>query len=136
MTSALLWTVKRVALSPIGPNQQGKVSASNAWERAASMSDPSEPMFSHEPDQLSLFGAAEEGMQPPVRQFVADTELVRRRLHALLAKARAAAVMPWPERDARMWQAVFPQMADWLPDDEAGQLRFEFMQEIERLKAA
>jgi hypothetical protein len=35
-----------------------------------------------------------------------------------------------------MWQTVFPQMADWLPDDEANQLRFEFMQEIERLKAA
>jgi hypothetical protein len=33
-------------------------------------------------------------------------------------------------------QTVFPQMADWLPDDEANQLRFEFMQEIERLKVA
>jgi hypothetical protein len=52
------------------------------------------------------------------------------------ATARAASVMPWPERDARMWQVVFPQMADWLPDDEATQLRFEFMQEIERLRAA
>ena len=54
----------------------------------------------------------------------------------MLATARAAATMPWPERDARMWLTVFPQMADWLPDDEADQLRFEFMQEIERLKAA
>jgi hypothetical protein len=35
-----------------------------------------------------------------------------------------------------MWQTVFPQMADWLPDEEAIQLRFAFMQEIERLKAA
>jgi hypothetical protein len=44
--------------------------------------------------------------------------------------------MPWPERKARMWQTVFPQMANWLPDDEAGQLCFEFAREIERLKAA
>jgi len=75
-------------------------------------------------------------MQPPVHRFVADTELIRRRLLAVLEKARGATAMPWPERDARMWQTVFPQMADWLPDDEANQLRFEFMQEIERLKAA
>jgi hypothetical protein len=100
------------------------------------MSDPSDVRFSGEPDQLSLFGAGEEAMQPPARGFVADTELVRRRLHALLERARGAAVMPWPDRDARMWQTVFPQMADWLPDDEANQLRFAFMQEIERLKAA
>jgi hypothetical protein len=100
------------------------------------MSAPSEPLFPGDDEQLSLFGAGEGQMQPPVRRFVADTELVRRRLHALLATAKAASVMPWPERDARMWQTVFPQMADWLPDDEASQLRFEFMQEIERLKAA
>jgi hypothetical protein len=30
----------------------------------------------------------------------------------------------------------FPQMANWLPDDEANQLRFEFAQELERLKQA
>jgi hypothetical protein len=100
------------------------------------MSDPSDFLFSGDPDQPSLFGPGDYGTQPRVRAFVADTELVRRRLHALLETARAAAAMPWPERDARMWQTVFPQMTDWLPDDEATQLRFEFVQEIERLKAA
>ncbi len=44
--------------------------------------------------------------------------------------------MPWPERDARMWQTVFPQMANWLPDDEAEQMRQAFAREIERLKKA
>jgi hypothetical protein len=44
--------------------------------------------------------------------------------------------MPWPERDARMWQIVFPNMANWLPDDEAEQLRLEFAREMERLKQA
>lgn len=44
--------------------------------------------------------------------------------------------MPWSERDAGMWQTVFPNMAKWLPDDEADQLRLEFAQEIERLSKA
>ncbi len=100
------------------------------------MSDPSDFPFVREPVQPSLFGDDDEAMQPPVRRFVADTELIRRRLQALLEAARCADTMPWPERDARMWQTVFPQMADWLPEDEATQLRFEFMREIERLKAA
>lgn len=87
-------------------------------------------------DQLSLFGFGEGLMEPPVRRFVPDTELIRRRLLNVLDTARAATTMPWPDRDARMWQTVFPQMADWLPDEEADQLRFEFVREIERLKAA
>lgn len=35
-----------------------------------------------------------------------------------------------------MWQIVFPQMANWLPQEERDQLRFEFAQELERLKLA
>ncbi|MGH7015768.1 MAG: hypothetical protein ACRED8_01640 [Caulobacteraceae bacterium] len=99
------------------------------------MNDPTDSSFFGDA-QLSLFGAGQEAMQPPTRGVVIDAELVRRRLRALLETARAAAAMPWPDRDARMWQTVFPQMADWLPDEEANQLRFEFIQEIERLKAA
>jgi hypothetical protein len=44
--------------------------------------------------------------------------------------------MPWPERDARMWQTVFPNMANWLPHDEAEQLRAAFAREMERLRRA
>jgi hypothetical protein len=75
-------------------------------------------------------------MQAPVRRFAPEPEAIRRRLTALLDTARQATVMPWPERDARMWQTVFPQMANWLPDEEAKQLRFAFAREIERLEAA
>ena len=75
-------------------------------------------------------------MQATTTRFVPDPEVVRARLHNLLATVRGANVMPWPEHDARMWQTVFPQMANWLPDDEADQLRFEFVSEIARLKAA
>ena len=63
-----------------------------------------------------------------------DPETVRIRLRLLLEKARSAEKMPWSERDARMWQTVFPNMAKWLPPEEADQLRFEFAHEMERLK--
>ena len=53
------------------------------------------------------------------------------------APSRAyAQTMPWPEREARMWQIAFPQMTNWLPPDEGDQLRFEFAREMERLAQA
>lgn len=88
------------------------------------------------PDQFSLFGDGADRLQAPARPAVDHEARARAKLTAVLAAARAARTMPWSERDARMWQTVFPQMANWLPDDEANQLRFEFQREIERLKAA
>jgi hypothetical protein len=95
-------------------------------------------LFGHTgvPAQGSLFGEGENQLQAPVQTFTPDPDLIRRRLNAILEKARRAQAMPWSERDARMWQTVFPNMANWLPDEEANQLRFEFAYEIERLKAA
>ena len=67
----------------------------------------------------------------------ADPERVRARLLAMLAQARAAeASPPWNERTTRLYQIIFPQMANWLPDEEAAQLRLDFAQEMNRLKAA
>jgi len=53
-----------------------------------------------------------------------------------LAELRAAEVFPWDARRTLYWRTVFPQMTNWLPDDEAAQLRFEFETEIRRLEAA
>jgi len=87
--------------------------------------------------QHSLFGESDDRIpNPPPSSHLPDPDDIRRRLHVLLAKAREAETMPWDERKARMWQIVFPQMANWLPDDEADQLRFEFAQEMQRLKHA
>lgn len=88
------------------------------------------------PKQHSLFGEGDDRLQAPVQNFAPDPARARRKLIALLECARAADSMPWPEREARMWQTVFPQMANWLPRDEAEQLCFAFAREIERLKAA
>ena len=90
-------------------------------------------LFGNGPAQGSLFGEGEDRLQAPRHNYLPDPEKVRRRLHALLATAREAERMPWPEREARLWQIVFPNMANWLPDAEAAQLRLEFAREIERL---
>jgi len=96
-------------------------------------------LFGNDPfdGQRSLFGDA-ENLIPHLTQPSAEPnpERVRTKLYALLETARNAERMPWTPRKASMWQIVFPQMANWLPDDEADQLRFEFAQEIERLKLA
>ena len=93
-------------------------------------------LFGQAPAQESLFGPGKDRLQAPRQRSLPDPETVRLHLKSLLEKARSAEQMPWSERDARMWQTVFPNMAKWLPEDEADQLCFEFAQEMERLKRA
>lgn len=97
------------------------------------MSDDGD-LFGYAPAQGSLFGPGENRMQAQRRRSVPDPESVRFRLKSLIEKARSAETMPWSERDARMWQTVFPNMAKWLPKEEADQLSFEFAREMERLQ--
>lgn len=99
------------------------------------MTDQSD-LFGQGPAQGSLFGSGEDRLQAPRQNSIPDPETIRIRLRSLLDTVRSAEKMPWPDRDARMWQTVFPNMAKWLPEDEANQLRFEFAQEIERLSRA
>lgn len=70
------------------------------------------------------------------REWVVNSETVREKMTLLLETARQAETMPWPPRKAKVYETIFPQMANWLPEDEASQLRFEFTQEMERLKLA
>jgi hypothetical protein len=100
-------------------------------KRRTATSDERPDLFGHRPAQGDLFAG-----EPPRNTGVgvADPDAVRRRLHKLLAEARAAqSTPPWSERDTRMYQTIFPQMANWLPDSEAEQLRLEFRTEMERL---
>ncbi len=75
-------------------------------------------------------------MQPSKKSDEPDPVVIRKRLHDLLSTAKAAKTMPWNEHDAGVWQLIFPNMANWLPENEAKQLRFEFAQEMGRLAAA
>jgi hypothetical protein len=64
-----------------------------------------------------------------------DPDEVRQELITILEIARAARdEAPWDRRTHRYHQVVFPQMANWLPDDEAQQLCFEFARELERIE--
>jgi hypothetical protein len=91
-------------------------------------------LFGH--TQGSLFGSGEDRMQAPTRSTTPDPQVIRLRLRTLLDTARGAEKMPWGERDARMWQTVFPNMAKWLPPEEGEQLCFEFAKEMQRLALA
>ena len=94
------------------------------------MSNPD--LFGHSGPQADLF--ADKPPQP--RQIMDFPSEARKRLLKVLAEARAATTLPWSERDTRKWEILFPQMAEWLPGDEADQLCFEFSQELERLRNA
>lgn len=64
-----------------------------------------------------------------------DREEVRQELHEILAQARAAVGdCPWDARTFDYHKVVFPQMANWLPPEERDQLRFDFLQEVERIE--
>lgn len=65
-----------------------------------------------------------------------DPDKVRAELLEIMRIAREAQdEAPWNRRTHQYHQVVFPQMASWLPDDEASQLCFEFSRELERIEA-
>jgi hypothetical protein len=86
--------------------------------------------YSTDPRQLDMFGP------PPAQTCDTDPAEVRAELMAVLAKARAAPQVPWDAEQASLYRTVFPQMASWLPADEAARLRREFAAELDRLQAA
>jgi hypothetical protein len=91
--------------------------------------------MSDEPDLFgpSQFGLGLEDTRPDPTKV--DPEEVRQELRALLELAKAAHdEAPWDRRTHRYHQVVFPQMASWLPEEEAQQLCFEFLRELERIE--
>lgn len=92
---------------------------------SADQPDDNEPEM-----QTDLFGA------DPVPAYRPDPEKVRSRLHKILAEARAAQKLPWEPTTVSLYRTIFPQMTNWLPEDEGAQLRFEFAIELSRLEAA
>jgi hypothetical protein len=88
--------------------------------------------------RLDLFGESQPeipGVEQMAAVYRADRDEVRAELLRVLAKVRSAQSFPWDERRTLYWRA-FPQMTNWLPDEEAARLRFEFEAEIRRLEAA
>jgi hypothetical protein len=95
------------------------------------MSQADEPDLFEMEAQPDLFGT---DAAPPV--YRPDPDKVRSRLHRILAEARAAQKLPWEPTTVSLYRTIFPQMTNWLPEEEAKQLRFEFDTEMARLEAA
>ena len=82
-------------------------------------------------EQADLFGV--EAAPPAYRP---DPDKVRARLYKILGEMRSAQSMPWGWGRASLYRPIFPQMTQWLPEDEGAQLRFQFEEELARLEAA
>ena len=72
---------------------------------------------------------------PPAQNYDPHPDTMRTELHGLLAEVQTANVLPWPQAKVKFYRTIFPQMINWLPEDEAKQLRFAFEAELERLMA-
>jgi hypothetical protein len=94
------------------------------------MASTRQPDLFENDEQDDLFG------DQPTPVYRADPEQVRADLHKILLEARAAQRMPWEPTRVSLYRTIFPQMTNWLPEEEAAQLRFEFETELARLEAA
>ena len=75
------------------------------------------------------------GDQKKPTAYEPDRDEVRQELLEVLAVAKAAkSQCPWDERTFKYHKVVFPQMANWLPEEERDQLRFDFAQEVARIE--
>ena len=89
-------------------------------------------LFGNASPQGDLFGDSE----PERRVWKPDPDKVRARLERILAEARAADRLPWTPSQTRLFQKIFPDMTEYLPQEEAAQYRFQFDEEMRRLEQA
>jgi hypothetical protein len=95
------------------------------------MVSDNQPDLFQDDDQSDQFGE-----DTPTPEYRADPDSVRAELYKILAEARAAQKLPWEPKTVLLYRTIFPQMTNWLPDEEGARLRFEFETEIRRLEAA
>src|SRR5215204_2739143 len=74
-----------------------------------------DPLECHPMSQLSLFRP--ERPEPPRRP--PDLPYIRKSLHSRLRTVRDAEIMPWSEGEMASWEKLFPELAAYLPADEA-----------------
>lgn len=94
------------------------------------MAREDDPDFFQPEKQPDLFGGETAPAYKP------DPDKVRSRLYKILAEARAAQKLPWEPTTVSLYRTIFPQMTQFLPEEEGAQLRFEFDTEMARLEEA
>ena len=55
------------------------------------------------------------------QSYAPSLATVRAEVNKVLEKARIAKEMPWTAKEVAFWKTVFPQMTNWLPEEEAAQ---------------
>ena len=75
------------------------------------------------------------GCDPPLEFQIGERQRRRAEQHQA-AEMRAAQVASLEPTTVSLYRTIFPQMTNWLPDDEGAQLRFQFEEELARLEAA
>ncbi len=88
--------------------------------------------------QKDFFSAGPQGdlFGPPPRvSYAPKPEKVRQKLLAMLDQIRGAEECPWSEKELGLNKVIFPQMTNWLPEDEAAEFRRQFAEEVARLEA-
>ena len=108
----------------------------NSTDRFAARRGRAAAMTRH--GQLDLFGESkpELGRRGDGGGVSRRSGRGSRRTAARARSGPRGAELSWDARRTLYWRTVFPQMTNWLPDEEAAQLRFEFETEIRRLEAA
>jgi hypothetical protein len=79
---------------------------------------------------------SEQSSRPAHRPTVPSVEFVRAKMFDLIDQLKQAGSLPWNERNTAINEIIFPQMTNWLPDEEAAQFRLQFDEEWRRLMAA
>jgi len=77
-----------------------------------------------------------ERPQPAEPRQPLTAEDVRTRMLELIAALQGAEAIPFAPAEYQRHVAMFPIMAQWLPQDEGEQLVLAFEAEVERLKKA
>jgi len=62
------------------------------------------------------------GENSPTPEYRPDADSVRAELYKILAEARATQKLPWEPKKALLYRTIFPQMTNWLPNEEGAQL--------------
>lgn len=83
--------------------------------------------------QLSLFRPERPEASP---RRPPDPNYIRKSLNRLLRLVRDAQIMPWSEGEAESWEKLFPELAAWLPAEEATAMTGEFAAQLARLRGA
>lgn len=94
------------------------------------MSSPRQGNLFSDDELADLYG------NEPAPAYRPDPDKVRRRLHKILAEVHAAKTLPLEPTTVSLYQIIFPRMAQYLPEEEGAELRFEFETELRRLEKA